>query len=411
MNYKETIEYIHSTPKFARELGNNLLKKLLDNLGNPQNDLKFIHIVGTNGKGSTAVMLGEILKRSGYKTGLYTSPYIEVFNERIKINGEPIPDSDLAEIVTNIRGVIEENDTPVSEFALDTAAAFCYFKKMECDIVVLETGLGGRLDATNVIKENLATVVTSIGLDHTEYLGDTISQITREKCGVFKKNCPIVCYPDLQKDSIDVIEEEARKTNSDIYYAYMPMFTDNGIIYNKKEYSLGLNGVFQRYNAATVIETIEYLNKKTEFKIPEKAIEDGLKEVKHPARFEKFGENIILDGGHNIDAMISLCKTLKELDKPIYLCIAMMEDKDYKKCVEIISDITTKAIVTQIDMPRCCPAEKLAKVFNDNLISTEIIKNYKDALFKGIEISKNGILCICGSLYLAGKVRPLLKNL
>ena len=181
MNYEETLIYIHNTPKFARTLGNDLLKKLLKKLGNPQKDLKFIHIAGTNGKGSAAVMLSQILINCGLKVGLYTSPYIERFNERIRINGEEIPDDILADIATRIRETIEKYDTPVSEFALDTAIAFEYFKSQKCDIVVLETGLGGRLDATNVIDKSIVSVIMSIGFDHTQYLGETIEEITAEK--------------------------------------------------------------------------------------------------------------------------------------------------------------------------------------------------------------------------------------
>ena len=207
MNYTETINYIHNTPKFSRVLGNDLLRKLLDKLGNPQKDLKFIHIAGTNGKGSAAIMLAQILTLSGYKTGLFTSPYIEVFNERIKVDGEIIDNKSLAEITTKIRNTIETYDTPVSEFALDTAIAFEYFKKQNCDIVVLETGLGGRLDATNVIDNAILTILMSIGLDHTQYLGETIEEITAEKCGIIKENNKVIVYPIQETGAKCVIEK------------------------------------------------------------------------------------------------------------------------------------------------------------------------------------------------------------
>ncbi|MGN1092497.1 MAG: bifunctional folylpolyglutamate synthase/dihydrofolate synthase, partial [Monoglobaceae bacterium] len=192
MDYRESLNYIHKTPKFARVLGNDMLKKLLFHLGDPQKNLKFIHIAGTNGKGSYAVMMAEILKNSGYRVGLYTSPYIERFNERIQINGGQISDEALAEAATLVKQVIETNDAPVSEFALDTAIAFYYFNKHNCDIIVLETGLGGRIDATNVIDTAVLSVIMSIGYDHTQYLGNTIEEITYEKCGIIKPNGNVI---------------------------------------------------------------------------------------------------------------------------------------------------------------------------------------------------------------------------
>ena len=181
MNYKETLEYIHSIPKFNRILGNALLEKLLNKMGNPQDNLKFIHIGGTNGKGSTCTMVSQILTEAGYKTGLFTSPFLKFFNERIKINGVPISNSDLADIASYVKKITEKYDAFVSEFAFDTAVAFEYFNRQNCDFVILEVGLGGKLDATNIIKNPLVVGFTAIGLDHCQYLGNTIDEISKEK--------------------------------------------------------------------------------------------------------------------------------------------------------------------------------------------------------------------------------------
>ncbi len=411
MNYNETIEYIHSTPKFARELGNTLLLKLLEKLDNPHKGQKYIHIAGTNGKGSTATMLAEILKQSGYKVGLYTSPYIEVFNERIKINGENISNDDLALIVTLIREIIETYDTPVSEFALDTAAAFYYFKEQKCDFIVLETGMGGRLDATNVIEENIATVLTSISLDHTQYLGQTIEEITEEKCGIIKKNSSVICYPNMIQSALTVINNKINEMNAKLYISQKPDENKPVFTYNNKEYILGLNGDFQKYNASTVLKTVEVL-RTNGVQIPEKAIEEGLKKATHMARFEFFGENIILDGGHNRDAMEELAKSLKKIKKPICLCIAMMKDKDYSECIKIVSGVITNVVTCEIDMPRCCKSEMLAKEFNKNGVNAHSYQRPEDALNKALEIAgDDGLVCICGSLYLAGYIRPFLKEI
>ena len=205
MNYEQSIDYIHSIPKFRRPLGNANLEKLLTHLDNPQKKLKFIHIAGTNGKGSTAAMTAEILKKSDFKTGLFTSPYLEVFNERIRINGENITDNDLAEYVTRVKAIMEKNNALVSEFAFITAVSFLYFYEKQCDIVVLEVGMGGKLDATNVIDSSLVSVICKIGLDHTQYLGNTVEEIAKEKCGIMRNGGTAVSYPN--NDVRDIIEE------------------------------------------------------------------------------------------------------------------------------------------------------------------------------------------------------------
>ncbi len=205
MNYKETLEYIHSIPKFNRILGNALLEKLLNKMGNPQDNLKFIHIGGTNGKGSTCTMVSQILTEAGYKTGLFTSPFLKFFNERIKINGVPISNSDLADIASYVKKITEKYDAFVSEFAFDTAVAFEYFNRQNCDFVILEVGLGGKLDATNIIKNPLVVGFTAIGLDHCQYLGNTIDEISKEKAGIIKKNSDVVLYPIQESKVFDNI--------------------------------------------------------------------------------------------------------------------------------------------------------------------------------------------------------------
>lgn len=408
MNYNETLNYIHSTPKFARVLGNELLRKLLCKLGNPHKKLKFIHIAGTNGKGSCAVMLAEILKQSGFKTGLFTSPFITRFNERIRINNQEISDDSLAEITSKIRNTIEKFDTPVSEFALDTAIAFEYFSKENCDIVVLETGLGGRLDATNVIENPLVTVLMAIDLDHTQYLGDTIEKITIEKCGIIKQNRPTVLYPIQKAEVFDITKRFCAEKSSDLYIADTPCKTKNGFTYKDTEYSLSLNGGFQMYNAATVLKVVEVLNKNG-FLISAAAIDLGLKNAKHPARLEKLECGLIIDGAHNPSAVNALCAELKRIPKPICICISMMSDKDICRCVKELSAVTNDVIVTELDIPRCQTAEKLAEEFLKHGISPTIEKNPINAA--KLALSKNEkTTVVCGSLYLASKIRNYFKN-
>lgn len=410
MNYQEAIEYIHQTPKFARELGNRMLEKLLMHLNNPQKNLRIVHIAGTNGKGSTAAMLAEILQSSGYKCGLFTSPYIERFNERIKINGKEIPDEALAGIITIIKQTIERYDAPVSEFALDTAAAFCWFKEQKCDYVVLETGLGGRLDATNVIQNPILTVLTSIGMDHMQYLGNTIEKITEEKCGIIKTGCPVVSYP-LQEEVVKkVIREKAREKKAPLTVAKEPIFLDDHIRYENKEYKLGLSGEYQAYNAATVLESVHVL-RECGAAIDEVAVSAGLKNAKNPARFESFGSNIILDGGHNVPAGKALISSLKNKKKPLFFCVAMMEDKEWKGFLNEIVPAAEGVVFTEVPMPRCCSANQLATFAELFQKKIDIEKNPFLAIEKIRKMAgEEGIVCICGSLYLAGEVRPWLRE-
>lgn len=387
-----------------------MLEKLLVHLGNPQNHLRIVHIAGTNGKGSTAAMLAEILKSAGYRCGLFMSPYIERFNERIRINGEEIPDEELAEIITTLKDTIERYDAPVSEFALDTAAAFCWFSRQKCDFVVLETGLGGRLDATNVIKNPLVTVLTAIGMDHMQYLGNSLEEIAGEKCGIIKNGCPVVSYPLQEKSVQNVIVNRAKELNAPLFVAKEPVFVNHKICYEEKEYELGLSGEFQAYNAATVLATINVL-KKNEISISDDAVEEGLKNAKNMARFEWFGNQIVLDGGHNVPAAKVLSQSLKQLDRPIYLCVAMMEDKDWEGFLKELAPVAEGVVVTQISMPRCCLAETLAAFLKKQNIVTEVEIDPFLAIEKAKTMAgEDGVVCICGSLYLAGEVRPYLNH-
>ena len=410
MNYNEAINYIHSTPKFSRTLGNDLLRKLLDKLGNPQKNLKFIHIAGTNGKGSTAIMLSEILSHSGYKTGLFTSPYIETFNERIKIDGAMIEDNTLAKLTAKIKEIIEKYDTPVSEFALDTAIAFEYFNQENCDIVILETGLGGRLDATNVIDKSILSILTSIGMDPIQYLGNTISEITAEKCGIIKENGKVIVYPLQNPETKSVIKEFCLSQNADLTYANLPeILEDNDFLYDEKRYTLSLCGDFQKYNAATAITAV-YELRNNGFSIPDTAISDGLLSAFNPARMERLSCGLILDGAHNTSAMQELCKTLSKMNTPLYVCIAMMEDKDIQGCIAELAKISPKIIATEIDMPRCAGAQTIATEFAKYNITTQIAKDPISAAKTALALAgSGGTAVVCGSLYLSGIIRKNLK--
>ncbi len=411
MTYDRAIKYIHSIPKFSRVLGNDLLRVLLKKLGDPHKKLKFIHVGGTNGKGSTATMISEILQSAGYKTGLFTSPFLVRFNERIRINGEPIGDGELAEIVTYIKEISEKYDVEVSEFAFITAVAMLYFLRESCDIVVLEVGLGGRLDATNVIEKSEVTVLTSIGLDHCQYLGGTLDSISREKLGIVKRGSPLVLYP--KQD--DIVFKNAKdiciKLNSELIIPELPTGYDRNsrsFTYKDEKYTLAMNGEFQAVNAVTAIETAITLSKNS-YDININHIKHGLSRARINGRLERIG-NVLIDGAHNPQAVGALLDELEGLREPIHFVTAVMDDKDHAEITSLISQFCEKhnseVTVTQLDMPRCLSSNKLAAEFTRRGIAAKTTESPAAALDK----LKNfdGTICVCGSLYLAGEIKKLL---
>lgn len=412
MNYKETLEYIHSIPKFNRVLGNTLLEKLLNRMGNPQDNLKFIHIGGTNGKGSTCTMVSQILTEAGYKTGLFTSPFLKFFNERIKINGVPISNSGLADIASYVKNMTEKYDAFVSEFAFDTAVAFEYFNRQNCDFVILEVGLGGKLDATNIIKNPLVVGFTAIGLDHCQYLGNTIDKISKEKAGIIKKNSDVVLYPIQELKVFDNIRLICQEKNSNLIIPELPKFPEpyeNFFEYKGTRFDLTLNGRFQTYNAVTAIEIINSLINQG-YAISSDCITNGLKHANIEGRFEFIAPNIIVDGAHNPQAINSFLKSLKSLNKKIHFLVAFMSDKDYESIINLISDYAisekSKITATEINMPRCLDSVIIKNNFIKNNINPNINSNTISAFNEVVKtLHKDELLCIIGSLFLAGEIK------
>lgn len=402
MNYNEALSYIHQIPKFRRPLGNENLSKLLKAMGNPQDGLKFIHVAGTNGKGSTSAMIAEILKQSGYKTGLFTSPFIEVFNERMRIDGINISNSDLSVYTERVKNAMEQNNAPVSEFAFVTAAAFLYFYEKQCDFVVLEVGMGGKLDATNVISESLVSVICKIGFDHTQYLGNTLEEIALEKCGIIRRGGTVVSYTNGSLNSL--IKDYAKKMGAELIFAENAEGEKNGFIYKGKKYPLSLKGAYQPQNAAVALEVIDVLRKKG-VNITDNDVLEGLKTVRWAARFEFVADNVIIDGGHNIDGIKALKKSLLDLNREIVLVTAMMADKDFEACIREIVPIAKTIVATEVDMPRCLDADIIGDIVRgmnkDVIVNTDI-----DAALKiAVNAAKGGVVCVCGSLFLAGEAR------
>lgn len=395
MDYLNALDYVHRIPRFVRPLGNEKLGGLLRLLGNPQDDLKFIHVAGTNGKGSVCAMTAEILKNAGYKTGLFTSPFIEVFNERIRINGEMIESDILADYITRVAKVMETNDLGVSEFAFITAVAFLYFKDMECDIVVLETGMGGRLDATNIIATPICCALTSISLDHTAYLGDTLEEIAKEKCGIIKKGVRVVTAPN--EAVIDIIRSEAEKMKAPLIVAE-----------KSPAYPVALKGEYQKENTAVATEIINVLTD-LDFHISEENIRDGFKDVKWQGRYEFITPDIIIDGGHNPDGVRMLKKSLIKEGRDITLVMAMCGDKDYIECIRDLAPVAKRVIATELKMERALKAEEIKAQCDIVGVPCEIERDIKMAIEKAI--ATGNLVCICGSLYLVGEARGVLRRI
>lgn len=413
MNYEQTLEYIHKIPKFNRVLGNDLLRVLLDKMGNPQLRLKFIHVGGTNGKGSVCTMIAEVLKQAGYKVGLFTSPYLIRFNERIRINGSPISDDDLVDVVGYVKEISEKHDAAVSEFAFDTAVAFEYFKRSNCDFVVLEVGLGGRLDATNVINTPIVTCFTAIGLDHCQYLGDTIDDISKEKFGIIKPKTKVVLYPIQEQIVFENAKSVCQNVGSQLTVPDLSEITDiNGrsFRYKSQTYTLNMTGEFQIYNAVTAIEVLSVLQEYG-CEISGKDIQNGLKHAKIRGRFEYINDKLVVDGAHNPPAVNALINTLKDTGKHIYFLTAVMQDKDYNKIAELISDFAicnkSHVVTCEVNMPRCLDACSLAKVYQSHGVHAQAFKESSAAFEYICKLSKDdpsALICVCGSLYLAGEL-------
>ncbi|MEE1066507.1 MAG: folylpolyglutamate synthase/dihydrofolate synthase family protein, partial [Acutalibacteraceae bacterium] len=318
MNYNEALEFIHSRMKFGSQPGMERISALCEAFDNPQDNLKYVHVAGTNGKGSTCTMIAKMLSAAGYKVGLFTSPFVVDFRERIQINSQMIPQQDFADIVEKIVPVIEDlkkKNIEPTEFEIITAAAFLYFSQENCDIVVLEVGLGGTLDSTNIIKKSEVSVITSISMDHTDILGDTILEIAAHKCGIFKEGGHVVGYPQSDFTVERFVKEKAKEAGCDYTHSDLARirlvreeFDGSTIIYAGCTFKIPLSGKHQIYNFSTAISAINVLKNKG-WNVSAKNMIDGISTLKIPARVEIVSENplVIIDGGHNAEGVDALC--------------------------------------------------------------------------------------------------------
>lgn len=431
MNYNEALNYIHESHKFGVRLGLDNIKKLLELLGNPQENLKIIHVAGTNGKGSTCSFISSILKESGYKVGLYTSPFLETFTERIRVDGENIPEEEVAKIVALIKEKIEimvkDGYSYPTEFEIVTAMAFYYYNQKEVDFVALEVGLGGRYDATNVIDKPLASVITSISLDHTGILGDTLAKIAFEKGGIIKEGCPTIVYPQ-NKEAEKVIKnicDEVKSTYIECNFKDINIKESNinfqkyDCIIGGKEYKdleIELIGDHQVNNSVLALNVINYINSKENLNINEESIRRGLKETKWPGRIEKIKEEpmVIIDGAHNEEGATSLANSIDKYfeDKNKILVIGMLEDKDISSVLDLLIPRFNKVITTTPDNPRAIDANKLTEKIEKYNVEVECKSKIEDAVKGALKVaSKNDVIICAGSLYMIGNIRTIVRDI
>lgn len=414
MNAQEAIDYIENCGWSTTRLGLERTRELLHQIGDPQKRLKFIHVAGSNGKGSTCAMLDSVLRAAGYRTGLYTSPYIQTFGERMRVGGENITDEALARITEQVKGIADAMADHPSQFELVTAIAMQYFYEMQCDIVVLEVGMGGALDSTNVIDCPEVAVITNIGLEHTEYLGSTLPEIAAAKGGIIKPGCSVVCYeskPEVTETISRICREQgAALTISSENDAIGMSASMDGQSFSWKgsAYSFPLLGAHQLRNAAVALETIAQLRNRG-WHIPETAVCEGLKTTAWPARFEVLSRDplFILDGGHNPQCAEAMAKNLRDYlpGEKVTFLLGVLADKDFDDMLRLLAPYADSFLCVTPESPRALPATAL----RDRLIEKGFHAQAFDSIREGVQAALRASTPVVafGSLYLAGHVRTL----
>lgn len=422
MTATEAIEYIHSVCWKGSIPGLGRTQELLRRMGNPEKKLKFVHIAGTNGKGSTAAMTASILRKAGYRTGLYTSPFIYRFHERMQVNGVEISDEDLAAVTEFVKPLADTMPESPTEFELVCCIAFEYFARQNCDIVVLEVGMGGAMDSTNVIDMPEVAVITNIGLDHTEYLGDTVEKIAETKAGIFKENGHAVVYRSTPSVE-EVFERVCRERNVSLKKADFDGLRlisrslegqsfDCG---KRKALFLPLLGDHQLHNAAVVLAIADTLIQEG-WQITEENIRDGLASVRWPGRFDIMGREplFIIDGGHNPQCIEALVKNIQDYlaGKRLIVLTGVLADKDYADMYRPVMPYAEKFVCITPPSPRKLEAAELAVYLRQAGADAIACGSIPEGVRTAISLAgKDGVVLCFGSLYSIGDIRDALKSL
>lgn len=419
--YEDTLRYIHSLERFGVKPGLFRIRALCRALGDPQNELRFVHVAGTNGKGSTSTMLANILIQAGYKTGLYVSPYVLDFRERMQTDGKMIPKERLVQVVDRVRKAAETlpDDDRATEFELITAAAFLYYREENCDVVVLETGLGGRLDATNVIDCPLVNVIVSVSLDHTAVLGDTLAAIAREKCGTLKPGGVCVSYPLQMPQAMDVIRGTAAEKNVTL------LMPDAEAVRIEHEDIRGTDAVIDGlpvhvpmlgrhmvYNASAVVTAARALNGRG-LSLTDANIRDGIASSVMPGRMQIVRERplVILDGGHNEGCALALRDAFRCFlpDRRIVGICGLMADKAYETYLSVVAPLFHSVVTVRPDNPRALSAQALCDAAASYCADCTAAPSFADAARIALEkAGADGVVAVCGSFYM---IRDLQEEL
>lgn len=422
MNAEQAIAYIHSVCWKGSIPGLGRTQELLEKMGNPEKKLKFVHIAGTNGKGSTAAMTASILSKAGYRTGLYTSPYIYRFHERIQVDGVEISDEDLTEITEYVKPLADSMAQSPTEFELVCCIAFEYFYRKKCDIVVLEVGMGGAWDATNVIEVPEVAVITNIGLDHTEYLGDTVEKIAETKSGIFKPHGHAVVY--RSTPSVEAVyervcaERDVSLRKADFDGLVLKAHTLEGQVFDcgsRKNLVLPLLGDHQLHNASVVLSIADTLIGEG-WKISEQNIYDGIRDVRWPGRFDIVCRKplFIIDGGHNPQCIEALVKNIRDYlaGKKVIALTGVLADKDYADMYKPVMPLVDRFVCITPPNPRKLEAEQLARYLRKAGAQAQASESILDGVKKAMDLAgKDGVVLCFGSLYSIGGIRDALKDL
>ena len=422
MNIKEALDYINSITWSKWGLGLSRTTELLRRVGDPQKSLRFVHVAGTNGKGSTCAMIDSVLRAAGYRTGIYPSPFLEAFNERIQVNGTPIPDEDLCELTEIVKNAADGMEDHPRHFEIITAIGMLYFAKMKCDIIVLEVGLGGSLDSTNVIDPPDVAVITNIGYDHTEYLGNTLAEIASNKAGIIKRGTSdVVVYPNVP-EVMDVLKGACEQNGCSMRVADFSRMkvissdlTAQHLEWNAKDGVLGIDlplvGGYQVRNAAVALTAIEALQDKG-WKIPEESIIEGMAKVSWPARFEVLGTDpvFILDGGHNLQCAEAVTASIRTYlpDTKVTFLIGILADKDYMSVIEELIPYANDCCCVTPPSDRALPGQELAEIVRGKGVPAVYFDSIPEAIRSCREGSRPVIAF--GSLYMAGEIRKAYRE-
>ena len=423
MNYQESLDYILGTPNPGGVYERNVMQSLLAKLGDPHKGVKYVHIAGTNGKGTTSAFIASVLREAGYKTGLYTSPFIQRFNERIQVNGEQIPDGDLARITTTISEkvpeVMAEGRRRPTIFELITALGFCWFKEQQCDVVVLEVGMGGRLDATNAImdEDSVVSAMVNIGFDHMEFLGDTLPLIAGEKAGIIKEKGDVVVYgqsPEVEKVFYDkAMEKHAAYTRSDNETAVVKKMDVTGTVFRFgpwRDMKIRLLGRYQVRNACTALTVIERLRFHG-FRFTDEQVYAGMEKAIWPGRAELLRQEptVIVDGAHNPQGFEALMETMELLfpGKKLRIVLGVLADKDFNAGIDIAIPHAKKFYAVTPPSYRALDAGELAADIRQKAdVPVAPFESIPAAIEAALaESAKDDVIAILGSLYQVGDVR------